>query len=350
MKKMKCPKWLKEMPKAELHCHIGGSMRLDTILELASDYGVDIGASDRRELRKKVVFKNRPEKSLPAYLEGIALCESVLVRPEAFQRVAFEICQDAYNEGSNIIELRFGPTNYQSDNLSLYEIVEATLDGINRASTDLGMYAGLIICGIRTDMDATRKAAELASNYQDKGVVGFDLAGKEKGHRPKLFEGVIKPVIDNFVPVTIHAGEDDTVASIAEALNYLNAKRIGHGVALRESTKLFRYINIFRIGLEMCPTSNIDTGSVSCYDTHPIRGYYHDGLRVTVNTDNRTISDTTITKEYLHLMEHLGFEQHDIYKLARNAIKASFLDDTTTKKLLSDFESYTKSPQGRRSS
>jgi len=319
------PEWLLKMPKTDLHCHLGGSMRLETILEFGQKYGIRLPADSPEELRKHVVFKDRPEKSLQAYLNCIKICESVLVKPEAFERAAYEVCEDAKKETVNILELRFGPTNYEKQNLRLFEIVEATLSGLNKAKKELKMHTGLIICGIRTDMDATKKAADLAINYQDKGVVGFDLAGKENGYRPKLFQEIIRSVLKNFLPVTIHAGEDDTVASIAEALIYLNARRIGHGVSLRESPRIINNMNSLRTALEICPTSNVDTGCVACIDTHPVRDYFNRNLRVTINTDNRTVSDTTVTKELYLLTQNLGFSPEDIYLLAVNGIKASFM-------------------------
>ncbi len=333
--------WLKKMPKTELHCHMGGAMRLDTVLELADRYGVRLPARDDKELRKQVVFKNRKERSLPAYLEGISICESVMVKAEAFQRVMYEICEDASKENVKVLELRFGPTNYDKRS-KLHEVVEAALDGLKRAAEDFHMYTGLIICGIRTDKEATRRAAEIAVNYMDDGVVGFDLAGKEAGNRPRQFIDVIQPVLHNFLPVTIHAGEDDTVGSIAEAIVYLNARRIGHGVSIRESTKLFNYVNKTRLGIEICPTSNVDTGSVCSYATHPVRSYFKRDLRLSINTDNPTISDTSITKEYAHLIESLGFTQHEVFKLAKNGIKSAFLDSRTTKLLLEEFDEFTR--------
>ena len=188
-----------------------------------------------------------------------------------------------------------------------------------------------------------RAIETIAVNYQDNGVVGFDLAGKERGFRPKTLIEVIHPVLDNFLPVTIHAGEEDSVASIAEAVRYLHADRIGHGITLRESGKLFNYIDEGRIALEICPTSNVDTGSVASISTHPIRAYHKAGLRISVNTDNRTISDTTLSNAYIQLMNQLGFDQRDIFMLARHAIKAAFLRSDPTKKLLNEFDKYVTS-------
>lgn len=336
--KNKFPKWLIEMPKAELHCHLGGSMRLETILDLAEENQVKIPARNTEELRKLVVFKDKENKSLQEYLVGIKICESVLKKPEDFKRAAYEICEDASKETVKVMELRFGPTNYVSEKLKLHEIVEGTLEGLKEASNKFNMYTGLIICGMKTSLQETKKAAQIAINYQDNGVIGFDLAGPENGYRPKLFEGVIMPVLKNFLPVTIHAGEEDTVASIAEALIYLNAKRIGHGVSLRESPRIIKYFDSTRIGLEVCPTSNIDTGSVSDISVHPIRDYFNRGLRVCVNTDNRTISDTNLTNEYNLLINELGFTKPEILTLAKNGFKAAFMNNIDRRKVLNAFD------------
>ncbi|MFH1174749.1 MAG: adenosine deaminase [archaeon] len=337
---METPQWLIDMPKTDLHCHLAGSTRITSLLELADQYGVALPAKNEEELRKLVVYKNKQDKSLVRYLEGIAICESVFVKPDAFSRAAYEICQDAHAENVNVLELRFGPTNYEKESLRLYAIMEATLDGIARAKRDFGMYAGVIVCGIRNDLEATKRAVELAINYQERGAIGFDLAGPEKGNRPELFEQIIMPVLRNFLPVTTHAGEADDVASIAQAIIYLNARRIGHGISLRESTKLFDFINTQRIPIETCITSNIDTGAVASLDTHPVRTYYNRGLRLAICTDNRTISDTTVTKEYMQLIEHLGFTQKMIYDIAKKGIKSAFLHIDDCIKLLDEFDHY----------
>jgi adenosine deaminase len=334
------PEWLKAMPKTDLHCHLGGSMRIETILELADKHGITLPSADEDELKKSIVFKDRAVKSLASYLDCIKTCESVLVSPDAFRKAAYEVCEDAHNENVKVFELRFGPTNYRRENLKLYEIVEATLDGIKTAARDFSMQTGLIICGIRTDMDATRLAAEIAINYQDAGVVGFDLAGKENGHPPSDFKEILLPVLMNFMPVTIHAGEDGGVRYVAEALAFLNAQRIGHGVSIRESPRVMEYMNETRKGIEICLTSNIDTGSVASFETHPIRPYLQKDLRISINTDNRTISDTDVTHEYMTLMRELSFSQQEVYLIAQRGIKSAFLDNREKQRLLTGFDSF----------
>jgi adenosine deaminase len=334
------PLWLREMPKTDLHCHLGGSIRISTLLELASMYGIALPADTPETIFPFVTCKDREKRNLAGYLDAIKLCESVFVSPEAFQRVAYEVAQDAHDEHVNILELRFAPTNYVKHDLHLHEIVEATLDGLSKASKEFDMHTGLIICGIKTDVHATRKAVELATIYQAKGVVGFDLAGKEKDIHLKEFKDLLYPVMRNYLPITVHAGEEDSVNIIEEAVQHLNARRLGHALTLRENTKLYNYVDTTRVGIEICITSNVDTGNIAGYDTHPARSYFMDELRLSVNTDNRTISQTTCTQEYMHLMKHLGFSQNDVFRLAKGGIKSAFMHNKYMKPFLDNLDAY----------
>ncbi len=330
------------MPKTDLHCHLGGSIRITTLIEFARKFNIKLPSYKPEILKKHILCKEDKEKCLNNYLLPFRICESIFRRAEVFQRVAYEVCEDAAQENVKLFELRFAPTNYTTQRLKLNSIIKATLDGLNRAARDFNMHTGLIICGIRNDMEATRKAAELAVNFKRDGVVGFDLAGPEVGYRPKLFQDAFEPVHRNFIPVTIHAGEEDTVASIAEAIIYLNARRIGHGIAMRESFDLLSFVNRTRIGIEVCPTSNIDTGSVKSYQTHPIRNYFNSDLRISINTDNRLVSDTTVTKEYMRLIEELGFTKEEILKIARYGIKSAFMNVYSRNNFLIEFDRFAK--------
>jgi adenosine deaminase len=338
------PEWIKGMPKFELHRHLGGSLSLNKILEFGEKYKINLPADSVEDLRKYICFKEKGEKrSLTNYLEGVTICESVLAKPLAFQEGVYDICREAHDKENIVgLELRFAPTNYENSNQKLYEVVEGVLDGLRIASRDFNMYTGLIVCGVRSDPLLVRKAAEIAVNYMDNGVVGFDIAGKEKGYRPKLYEEAIKPVLKNFLPVTIHAGEEDDVGSIAEAFIYLHAERIGHAISLRESPKLIKFMDNTRKTLEICMTSNVDTGAVRDISTHPVKQYYNLGLRIAISTDNPIISDTDLNKEYSLLVNEFGFKKEDILNISRGAIKSAFFDSSLTKKYLDNIDSYFK--------
>lgn len=348
------PKWIREMWKPELHRHLGGSMRISTLLELASNYGIKLPADTEEGIKDEVVFRRKVKKSnsaiercLEEYLKCIKICESVLVHPDAFRRVAYEVIVDAVrNEHANPIELRFGPTNYVTQKMGLNDIIEAVLDGMKAADAEMtaeakrDIHTGLIVCGIRgPNKQAVSEAAWLAVNHMDDGVVGFDLAGIEQGHSPKHYVEYIKCVIDNFLPRTLHAGEDETVRGIAEALNYMHAARIGHGLSLLESVKLREYVQKTRVGIEICLSSNIDTGKIPSVAVHPAKKYYFKHkLRIIPCTDNPTISNTDLNREYALFNQVLGFEMQDIFHLVRNGLKASFLDYNLTVATLSEFD------------
>jgi adenosine deaminase len=325
--------WILKLPKSDLHRHLGGSLRLQTLIDLSREYKVPLPTTDPAELRKLLV-KDAACPSLEEYIKAHKVTESVLVTPDALERAAYEACEDAAKDAVKLLEIRFGPTNYEKHGMKLHAIVEAVLRGIKRGGLDHGVETGLLICGIRSDKDATRRAAELAVNYRRNGVVGFDLAGKEKGNGPKDFRDIFKPVHDSFLPVTVHAGEEYNSRSIADAILYLNAERIGHGITLREDGELIDLVNRRRIGIEACVKSNLGTNSVSSYQAHPVKAYYDAGMRVSVNTDNPLMADTTVTDELYRLGQEFGFTNADIKRLIKNGYKSTFIEPAKTKQRL----------------
>ena len=340
------PNWLKETPKTDLHCHMGGSIRLETILELAQEQEIDIGVDNVDDLRKKVVYdeKVKAEKirtrNLKSYLECFPLCESVLASPAAFERVAYEICEDVSKENVNLLELRFGPAKYVNENMNINQVIQSTLNGLKRGSDEFGLRTGLILCGNRRNIRETEEAAQAAVNFRKKGVIGFDLAGEEKGHEPKKFEAFMKEVFESLIPVTIHAGEETKADYIRDSLIYLNAKRIGHGKSLQQNDNLMEYMETFRLPLEICPTSNVDTGNVASYQVHPARFYYDEHIRFSINTDNRTISNTTVTQEYAHLIQNLNFTQNEVCRIIRNGLKSAFISGKEKEQRIYEFDKY----------
>jgi adenosine deaminase len=204
--------------------------------------------------------------------------------------------------------------------------VDAVLEGLRQAKRETGIKSNVIICGIR-HMDPTTsvRLAELAVAYKNKGVVGFDLAGAEEGNPPAHHHDALQLILDNNVNLTIHAGEAFGPESIAQAVHVCGAHRIGHGVRLRENGDLLNYVNDHRIPLEMCPSSNVQTRSVTDLKAHPLRFYFDFGLRVTVNTDNRLITDTTCTKELMIAHRELGFTLEDLTTVIVQGFKSAFL-------------------------
>jgi adenosine deaminase len=316
---------VRALPKTDLHCHLDGSLRLGTILELAEVQGVRLPA-DTPEGLAKAIHMGEVCGSLEDYLTAFDVTLAVLQTEEALHRAAYELAQDCAAENVRYLEVRYSPVLHTRQGLKPTSVVDAVLEGLRAAKRECGIKSNVIICGLRhIDPQTSVRLAELAVAYKGKGVVGFDLAGAEEGHPARRHREAVQLILDNNVNVTIHAGEAYGPESIAQAVHHCGAHRIGHGVRLRENGDLLNYLNDHRIPLEMCPSSNVQTGSVTGFPTHPLRFYFDFGLRVTVNTDNRLITDTTSTKELLLAHRELGFSLEDLCTVLVQGFKSAFL-------------------------
>ena len=324
--------WIRRVPKTDLHCHLGGSMRLGTLVDEARRQGITLPAEDPESLAPYVMKADA--NSMEDYLKAFAITESVLKNAQALERAAFELVEDAHFENVKVLEVRYAPTNYRTPSLKLYQVVESVLAGLQRGAREYGVHAGLIICGMRNNLETTREAVRLAADYKADGVVGFDLAGPEHGYPPKQFESVLSLVFSSFIPVTIHAGEAYGAKSIADAIVYLNARRIGHATNLFELQGLTDYIEITGLALESCVSSNLHTRAVPSIQTHPIRQMLRRGLRVSLNTDNRLVSQTNVTKEMTLLVNELGLVKRDLVRLTKDGVKSSFCSKAVKREVL----------------
>ena len=272
---------LRALPKTDLHCHLDGSLRLATILDLAEKQKVRLPA-DTPEGLAKAIHMGETCESLEDYLVAFDVTLAVLQTEEALYRAAYELATDCAAENVRYLEVRYSPVLHTRQGLKPTTIVDAVLDGLRHAKRESGIKSNVIICGIRhMDPQTSVRLAELAVAYKGKGVVGFDLAGAEEGHPARQHHEAIQLILDNNVNVTIHAGEAYGPDSIAQAVHKCGAHRIGHGVRLRENGDLLNYVNDHRIPLEMCPSSNVQTGSVAGFASHPLKFYFDFGLRVT---------------------------------------------------------------------
>ena len=326
---------IQRAPKVLLHDHLDGGMRPQTVIELAQESGYkDLPTTDVDEL---AAWFNRGAKrnDLVLYLETFAHTVGVMQDRDAIERVAYECAQDLAADGVVYAEVRFAPELSTEKGLTLDEVVEAVLDGFRRGSadTDLTIYA--IASAMRTAARSL-EIAELAVRYRDAGVVGFDIAGAEAGYPPSRHLDAFQYVNRENFHSTIHAGEAFGLPSIWEAVQFCGAERLGHGVRIVDdidpgdglgSEKLGRlanYIRDRRIPLEMCPTSNVNTGVVPSIADHPIGMLRRLRFRVTVNTDNRLMSNTSMTKEMQKLHEAFGWGLDDMEWLTVNAMKSAF--------------------------
>ncbi|MGH7481461.1 MAG: adenosine deaminase [Longimicrobiales bacterium] len=315
---------LEKLPKTELHVHLDGSVRAETLLDLGREYGVPMPVDDADGLRDYMHV--RDAKNLVEYLERFDITLSVMQTPESLERIAFELAEDAAAEGVRYMEVRYSPALNTRAGMPMTEAVEAPLRGLRRAEKELGIRTGVIICGIRNmSPETSLELAELTVGFRNRGVVAFDLAGAEYNYPAKKHKEAFFAVINQNMAATIHAGEAYGPESIHQALHYCKANRIGHGTRLFEDPDLMQYVNDFRIPIEICLTSNVQTHAVPSFEEHPLRLYYDEGLVVTLCTDNRLMSATTVTQEYWRAHEHLGFEWEELCDIAVMGFESGFL-------------------------
>ncbi|PID29800.1 MAG: adenosine deaminase [Candidatus Cloacimonadota bacterium] len=316
--------FLKKLPKADLHVHLDGSLRIPTIFELAKINKVKLPANNEEDL-KKTVCCDENTASLEEYLTGFGVTLSVLQTKEALERAAYELAEDAAAENVRYMEVRYSPVLHTEKGLKLTQISDAVIRGLQKAERNFNIKTGVIICGIR-HMDSTTslRLAELAIAYKNKGVVGFDLAGAEYNHPAKAHKEAFEIALRNNVNITVHAGEAYGPESIHQALHYCGTHRIGHGTRLIEDGDLLNYVNDHRIPMEICLKSNLHTKAVNSLIEHPCDFYLSYGLRVTLNTDNRLISDTSLTDEYMLAHEHLGLSYPELKNIIINGFKSAF--------------------------
>jgi adenosine deaminase len=263
--------------------------------------------------------------SLVEYLRGFDITLRVMQTEEALERIAFELAEDAHRENVHYMEVRYAPMLHTRLGLKLTKVVEAVLAGLRRARETYGIKANVIVCGIRNiSAESSYQMAELAVAYKGRGVVGFDLAGAEADFPAKHHRAAFQLVRDNNVNCTIHAGEAYGPESIAQAIHVCGAHRIGHGCRLREDGDLLHYITDHRIPMECCPSSNVQTGAVKDFATHPLKLYFDLGVRVTINTDNRLITNTSVSKELFLVHTKLGVPFVDIKSMILAGVKSSF--------------------------
>lgn len=324
---------LRRLPKAELHCHLDGSVRPQTLLELARDLGHPMPRDDADALRDHMRVDGA--HNLEEYLERFTVTLSVMQTAEAMERVAYELAEDCAREGVRYLEVRYAPVLNQREGLTLAQAVDHPLRGLRRAEREYGITARVIVCAIRNMPSATSmELARLAVDHRGDGVVGFDLAGGEAGYPAAAHAAAFRHCAEHGLACTCHAGEGDGAGSIAQAIHDCGARRIGHGTRLHEDPALMALAREQGIHLECCLTSNVQTRVAASYDTHPLREYFDAGLQVSINTDNRLMSGTDLVTEYGHAARHLGFTLDELVRVARNGFANAFIAGAEREALL----------------
>ena len=318
---------LARLPKVELHCHLDGSPRLSTLLELAQAQG-KLRASGTTEL-EKALSPGADRGSLAAYLAVFPRILEFLQTEAALERTAYELAADAAAENVRWIEVRYCPVLNQQGGLSLDAVVNAVQAGLLRAKTTHGIESGQLLCALRDYSTAESLAlAELAcarASGAPGAVIGFDLAGAERARTAAAHAAAFRRAREGNLWVTCHAGEDAGPESVADAIRSCAVDRIGHGVALIRDPALLRYVADHGIGIEACLTSNLQTGAVPSLEAHPLRAFLAAGVRVSLATDNRLVSHTTITQEYERAIKAFGLSKDEVGRLAQNGVDSAFL-------------------------
>jgi adenosine deaminase len=324
---------LRRIPKAELHCHLDGSVRPQTLIDLGREYGVAMPRADAASLRDYMLVKDA--RNLEEYLQRFEVTLSVMQTEAALERVAYELAVDAAADGVRYIEVRYAPVLNVRRGLELGAVVEAPLRGLARAERETGTVGRVIVCAMRhMPPAASLELARLAVAYRARGVVGFDLAGGEAGNPATAHARAFAHARENDLACTCHAGEGAGADSVRDAVHGCCVHRVGHATRLIEDEALLEYVNDRRIALEICLTSNVQTRAATSYETHPFRAYFDRGLNVVLNTDNRLMSGTSLTDEYEHAATHLGFTLRDLCAVAENGFRSAFLPHAEREALL----------------
>jgi adenosine deaminase len=333
------PESLRRAPKALLHDHLDGGVRPATVIELAEACGyTGLPTTDVDELAQWFV-SGANQKDLVLYLEAFDHTLAVMQTRDALMRVAAECAEDLAADGVVYAEVRFAPELHTEGELGLDDVVSAVIDGF-RLGSDRAAAAGrpitlyALLTAMRTQARSS-EIAEVAVRWRDDGVVGFDIAGAEAGFPPTRHLDAFQLVARENFHITIHAGEAFGLPSIWEALQWCGAERLGHGVRIVDDItadsdgrpvlgRLAGFVRDRRVPLEMCPTSNVHTGAAPSIAEHPIGLLRRLRFRVTVNTDNRLMSDTTLSKEFAALVDTFGYGWDDVEWLTTNAMKSAF--------------------------
>ncbi|MCH5171464.1 MAG: adenosine deaminase [Erysipelotrichales bacterium] len=318
----------------DLHLHLDGSISPNTLIRIAKKENIKIPTFDELELIK---FLQCPIdcKSLNDYLTRFDLPGLVMQTKYGLSEVMYDLLKRLNEQGIIYTEIRFAPQLHLKQGLSQEEVVEAVLEGMNKAMVDYPIKAQVILCCMRGEFnhELNLETVRVAKKYLNAGVCAIDLAGAEALFKTHTFKKEFELAKELEIPFTIHAGESDSIDSIKTAIEF-GAKRIGHGIRAVDDEDFMKYLAENKIGIEMCPTSNLQTKAVQNIEEYPLKTFMKHGMLVTINTDNMTVSQTNIEKEFKLLEDKLNLTPQEKEKLLRNAVEISFTNDKIKEELL----------------
>ena len=312
------------LPKAELHVHLDGSLRPQTMIDLARKAKVALPSYDAEPLRRFMLVDDAA--NLEDYLHRFDFTIPLLQTPDAIERVAYEMVEDAAGDNVRYLEVRYCPHLSQREGMALDQVMEAELRGLARGERDFGVVARVINCSLRHyDPAVSVEIAECSVAFRNRGVVAFDLAGGEAGRPAGTHRAAFDIAARGLLGITVHAGEAAGAQSIADAIHLCHADRIGHGTRLYENPDLQAYLRDRRTLIEANITSNVQTRAVAQASQHPVRGYFDAGLNVTLCTDGWLMAGVSLTDEYWKAHTELGFSRQEIDRLILNGFAGAFL-------------------------
>lgn len=314
---------IKELPKVELHCHLDGSVSMKLLEQLAAEQGMDLA-------RLATVAAPAECEDLMDYLQGFDVILELLQTEDSLRRAAFDVAEQAAQENVCYLELRFAPLLHQHRDLSLRQIIRAVTQGILEAEEHYPINVNLLICGMRQQPQAVnqelfQEVSQLRNENQTR-IVGIDFAGDEQAFPPETLRETLDSVADQQLAITLHAGECGCAHNVYESIQ-LGATRIGHGVAIKDDPAIMDYCRDQEVLLEMCPTSNLQTKAIASIKEYPLRIFLDHGILCSINTDNRTVSSTTLTNEYMLLGAACGLTYEEMREINLAAMRKSFAGD-----------------------
>ncbi len=322
------------MPKIELHCHLDGSVRPETIIKLAKKDNINLPSYDVDEI-KKLSIAPKECNSLNEYLERFDLPLDVMQSKENIEMITFELMEDALFENVKYMEIRFAPVLHTKNGMSQEEVIQSAINGIKKAEKYFNIEASLILCCMKhLSEEEAIKTIEAGKKFIGEGVCAVDLAGGEEEGFYYKFENAMKLAKEYGYHITIHAGEAASAQNVIDSIEKLGAERIGHGVRIDGCKKAYELVKEKGIMLEICPTSNVQTKAVKNISNNPIRKFFNDDIKVSINTDNRTVSNTSMSDEFEICSKEFNFNEDDYKKIYKDSVNALFVDDEKKKKLL----------------
>lgn len=316
-----------DLPKIDLHCHLDGSVRPESVLDIAAKQNITLPTTDVQKLTSLMIAPDAC-KDLLEYLTRFDLPLSVMQTEYGIERIAYELFEDAAKENVKYFEVRFGPLLHLNKGLDLDQVISSAVKGMKRAETDFEIKGNLILSVLRhMPKETINSVIDAGAPYLNNGVIAFDIAGGEPDGFCHGFESYTQYAADKGYRITIHAGEQGSGQNVFDAISLLGAERIGHGIGIQNHDEAYQLVKTQNAALETCPTSNVQTKAVEKLSDHPFESFYHDNVPITINTDNRTVSNTTMTDEVRKVIETFNLTEQDYFAIYKSSIEQSFATD-----------------------